>query len=396
MALSNTAKDVLTNWFAKKPAIALMGEFSAGKSTLLNLLLDGDHMPTKVTATNLPAVWVTYSDTPFTEGLTHDGVLEAIDVEALGEDVREQYLLLRFGVKAPILERTDFVDTPGISDPKLAKGATLFLAPYLDSVLWLSPANQAWRQSEKAVWTDFPKTLRDTSLIVMTRADKLRRKSDLTKVMKRVTQETKGLFNERVSLNTPLAASSKATPDAKEWESSGGKLFYAALEKILNTAEAAQANRKPEDVPAVTDVAETAAQPQVAEAKADPETQIEVESDAVHEVVADAPAKQQETVKVLPVTTEGTKSDFVATTFFRNLTDQVSSELDFSKIKSLFEHSAAQLEEQKDINPLHKVVLKQCLSVGDSETVNVERLLEQAVLEIADFDRDCWCVIAPN
>ena len=37
-----------------RPRIALMGEFSSGKSTLLNLLIGEALLPTKVTATELP------------------------------------------------------------------------------------------------------------------------------------------------------------------------------------------------------------------------------------------------------------------------------------------------------------------------------------------------------
>ena len=42
----------------RKPRVALMGEFSAGKSTLSNLLIGGSALPTQVTATQLPPVWI--------------------------------------------------------------------------------------------------------------------------------------------------------------------------------------------------------------------------------------------------------------------------------------------------------------------------------------------------
>ena len=46
----------------RKPRVALMGEFSAGKSTLSNLLLDGTPFPVRVTATRLPPVWTSYGE----------------------------------------------------------------------------------------------------------------------------------------------------------------------------------------------------------------------------------------------------------------------------------------------------------------------------------------------
>ena len=45
---------------SQMPRIALMGEFSAGKSTLTNLLLGSRPLPVKVTATRLPPVWISH------------------------------------------------------------------------------------------------------------------------------------------------------------------------------------------------------------------------------------------------------------------------------------------------------------------------------------------------
>ena len=56
-----------TNEFpVTRPVIALMGEFSAGKSTLANLLLGEGRSPVQVTATQLPPVWFSYgSEAPY-------------------------------------------------------------------------------------------------------------------------------------------------------------------------------------------------------------------------------------------------------------------------------------------------------------------------------------------
>lgn len=376
MSLNATAQSVLASWHASKPVIALMGEFSAGKSTLLNFLLDGDHLPTKVTATNLPSVWVTHSETQFTQGLRHDGTLETVDVAQLGEDVRDTYLLLRYGISADILKRVDIVDTPGISDPKLAKGATLFLGEFLDSVLWLSPANQAWRQTEKAVWTDFPAALHRTSLIVLTRADKMRRANDLNKVMKRVKQETNALFQEQVALNTPLAVETRHDPTSKEWETSGGKLFMAAVEQLLTKAEAGHA-------PRAVDVPEVVAEEREKPAKRAPRKRAKSKPKAV-------PAAEP-----IAASAGETTSDFSAVAFFQQQIDAAPKMNKFSQIKSLYEQITARLDGHSELNPVHRLILKQCLCVGENENANVERLIEQSRSEMADFDRDFWCIIAP-
>ena len=234
--ISVEAQDYLIDWYTTKPVYALMGEYSAGKSTLLNLLLDQYALPTKVTATNLPPVWLTFSDTNTCQGLRFDGVLEDVDLNETSDDIRDHYVVLRMGVTSDRLIGADIIDTPGISDPKLEKGALNFLGDYTDFVLWLSAANQAWRQTEKMAWTSFPETLRDNSVLLLTRADKLRNVKDLEKVCKRCTTETANLFREIVPLMTTKAAAiayEDRTADAdSEWVAAGG----AALEKSLTTS----------------------------------------------------------------------------------------------------------------------------------------------------------------
>nr|WP_300975939.1 dynamin family protein [Yoonia sp.] len=66
----------------RKPRIALMGEFSAGKSTLSNLLLGARPLPEKVTATRLAPVWMSYGDTPAYRVLV-DGSTEPVSLDQL-------------------------------------------------------------------------------------------------------------------------------------------------------------------------------------------------------------------------------------------------------------------------------------------------------------------------
>ncbi|HIE32691.1 MAG TPA: hypothetical protein EYP81_01400, partial [Thermodesulfobacteriaceae bacterium] len=66
----------------RKPRLALMGEFSAGKSTLSNLLLGADPLPVRVTATRLPPVWISYGERAATrEDL--NGKIHPLDVSDL-------------------------------------------------------------------------------------------------------------------------------------------------------------------------------------------------------------------------------------------------------------------------------------------------------------------------
>lgn len=249
MTLSAAAKTQLNQWYTEKPVFALMGEYSAGKSTLLNFLLGQKALPTKVTATNLPSIWLTYGDTREAMGLTHAGELVDVDMGSLGEAVREEYVLIRLSVPSEFLRNINIIDTPGISDPKLVKGSLEFLGDYCDFVVWCSAANQAWRQSEKAAWLAFSPRLRTTSLLALTRADKLRKATDLAKVIKRCEQETASLFREIAPLQTTKAAAvakdGRTDDENGPWVTSGGAGFMACLEAAMKRAGAACEERAP-------------------------------------------------------------------------------------------------------------------------------------------------------
>lgn len=260
--ISSEAQDYLIDWYTTKPVFGLMGEYSAGKSTLLNLLLDQNALPTKVTATNLPPVWLTYSEVSTCQGLRFDGVLEDVDLNETSEDIRDHYVLLRMGVTSDRLKDADIIDTPGISDPRLEKGALNFLGDYMDFVLWLSAANQAWRQTEKMAWTSFPEILRTNSVMLLTRADKLRNAKDVEKVHKRCRTETAGLFRKIVPLMTTKAAAvadeDRIVDVDSAWVMTGGAALETSIAESLENAIKARETAalvhvpKPKTIPVVS------------------------------------------------------------------------------------------------------------------------------------------------
>ncbi|MEM6939104.1 MAG: hypothetical protein AAF943_01515 [Pseudomonadota bacterium] len=232
--ISDAAYETLQGWCGPVPVASLMGEFSAGKSTLLNLLLDHEAAPTKVTATHLPPIWFTHSDTSSCFGVTWDGEVHSVDLTCPETDFRGDYLMLRMGIDAEILKQVELIDAPGISDPGLRKDALRFLSRYMDFAIWCTAANQAWRQTEKAAFEKLSKAIQAHSVLIITRMDKLRYEKDQAKVLKRVQNDAGDLFSRVIPLQTPKAASvpkEARTEDAAGlWVQSGGAGLFDALE----------------------------------------------------------------------------------------------------------------------------------------------------------------------
>ncbi|GAB4385778.1 dynamin family protein [Albidovulum sp.] len=214
----------------RKPRIAMMGEFSAGKSTLSNLLLDRKVLPEKVTATRLPPVWIAHGeDRPHRidlDGARHEVALDELDAVPLDDTL---YVRLEFD--AALLQRCDLIDFPGISDPNMSSEVWERMLGEVDAVLWCTHATQAWRQSEAAVWEMIPETIRARSLLLITRFDKLTTDRDRMRVRSRVTHEAGDLFAGIFPISLTQAMAGRDDPDL--WDKSGAAAFHEALERLL-------------------------------------------------------------------------------------------------------------------------------------------------------------------
>ena len=215
----------------RKPRIAIMGEFSSGKSTLCNVLMGARPLLEKVTATQLPPVWLSYGpDDAYTMGLDgHAYDLDLAELEQVSLDTTEH---VRIFMKSDILRYCDLIDMPGISDPSMSSEVWERMAHLADAVLWCTHATQAWRQSEAGVWSNFPQEMRQNSLLLVTRFDKIVGESDRAKVVKRVIQETEGLFAEVFPVS--LLQAMRADHDESKWIDSGADALTRALFDIVH------------------------------------------------------------------------------------------------------------------------------------------------------------------
>ena len=175
----------------RKPRILIAGEFSAGKTQLINGLLGAALLPSNVTSTSLPPMWIVREPaTPFR--LDMDGTPQPFEgIETTRVDDTAFCLLSH---PAPILEHMDLIDTPGNSDPNIPSAAWERMLGYADAVVWCSNAVQAWRQSEKSVWAAMPAHLTENATMLITHADRLTEAGADERVMRRVQRDAAPYF----------------------------------------------------------------------------------------------------------------------------------------------------------------------------------------------------------
>ena len=236
----------------RKPRLVLMGEFSAGKSTLTNLLLGGTSLPVQVTATRLPPVWIAWGDgDALREDL--DGTVSPIPGGDLESVPLDQTRVIRLFMHEDILQICDLIDMPGISDPNMASEVWERVIGEADHVIWCTHATQAWRQSEAAVWETVPEDLRRRSLLLLTRFDKIVSPSDRDRVLARVRRETRGQFAGIFPVS--LTEATRAGADHDLWEQSGAEPFVRRLIDLLTDPEPASDDAPAQEAPVVAPLA---------------------------------------------------------------------------------------------------------------------------------------------
>jgi hypothetical protein len=214
----------------KIPRVAIMGEFSAGKSTLCNLLMNGDTLPRKVTATQLAPVWMTKGQGGHAR-VQLDGTETPVSLDALASVPLDDTLYIRLGLPQDIFEFCDLIDFPGISDPNMDPDVWERLLEEADVVIWLTHATQAWRQTEAAVWDLVPEEVQKRSMLLLTRWDKIIEQNDRTRILRRLENETMDLFSAILPIS--LLDAMNAGDDVDAWTASGAEAFMTRLTDVI-------------------------------------------------------------------------------------------------------------------------------------------------------------------
>ena len=216
---------------AKTPRIILLGEFSAGKSTLVNALLEQERSPMRATASHVPPIWYSHG-TGASVRVTKDGSEFELDTDDISAVPMDDTQYLRVFVEAPILERCDLIDMPGSSDPNMSPDIWDAVLPQADGAIWCTPSTQAWRQSEAAIWEEVPEELYKHSLLLLTRIDKVRSPEDRARLHARISREVSGQF--RGVFPVALLQALQGREDEAMWRQSGMAAFNDAFGEIIS------------------------------------------------------------------------------------------------------------------------------------------------------------------
>ncbi len=192
--------------------VAILGEFNAGKSTLINALLATDVAPTGVRPTTASLHWVAWAPDPFARVLVRGGpdrVVSHDDLKGTLEALRRAgEVVERVLIYAPVerLKRIEILDTPGFNAPDTNHAIEARRGIEEAHVaLWLLDATAPLKESERQVISEVAGAGVPMQVLVNKR-DRLS-DDELRRVMEYVATalETTGI----VSLHPPVAMSAQ-------------------------------------------------------------------------------------------------------------------------------------------------------------------------------------------
>ena len=215
--------------------MAVIGEFNSGKSTLSNLLVRVESLPTSVVSnTGIPTL-LYHAPRPEICAVYHNQRRERL--RASSQASSQNIFRLEVGLPSERLRAIQILDLPGLADARFDGSITDLASHSVDLALWCTLSTQAWKESERVAWEQIPARLRDRGLLVATHSDLLRNGSDLEKLLRRLREEAGSSFWDILPMSTVEALAVMGEdhegPAGAIWKASGADALEIALDELL-------------------------------------------------------------------------------------------------------------------------------------------------------------------
>ncbi|MBZ7958169.1 dynamin family protein [Campylobacter molothri] len=185
--------------------IAIIGQFSSGKSSLLNLILKKECLPTGVVPVTFKPTFLHYAKEYFLRVEFEDGSDLITDVEnlALYTDQRNEIKKaknLHIFAPIPLLKKITLIDTPGLNANKNDTLTTLSELKNIHAAIWLSLIDNAGKKSEEEVIRENLEILGDYSICVLNQKDKLNQQ-ELDNILNYVKKNFSQYFKDIIAIS---------------------------------------------------------------------------------------------------------------------------------------------------------------------------------------------------
>ncbi|WP_103640547.1 dynamin family protein [Campylobacter concisus] len=223
--------NLLIDTLNEPPLIAVIGQFSSGKSTFLNALLGQDILPSGLTPVTAKAVRLKFAKMPllsvkFING--SESLLASSDLAELNK-LGEQVSGMTLYAPSEILKEINFIDTPGLNSLRDADTKeTKNTLKKVSGAIWLSLANNAAKASELESIKEILKVNDLKAICLINQKDKLS-EDELESLLKHTGQTYGELFEDIIAISSKQALLGITNNDKSLLETSN---FNEALKAI--------------------------------------------------------------------------------------------------------------------------------------------------------------------
>jgi hypothetical protein len=255
--------------------MSVLGLPNSGKSQLINLLAGSVLLPP---GTKLPAVQLTFGDSPQADCTLSDGSIETIASGDLGEAARLGPVFVDARYPLPALRKLSFLEVAAGPSFEEQKRAMMWAAKRTDMAVWCTEAE--FGSQEEDLLSLMPERVQDNAFLVMTKADLLQANGRLPQVLATLQSASREFFDKVYPLDAPSALAARkpdGTVDKDAMRDSGAIALISAIKRVVDRGQQAMLDqaelflRQVEAKPAKPAPSRAKAQPAEADAKTAPE-----------------------------------------------------------------------------------------------------------------------------
>lgn len=207
--------------------IGIIGEFNAGKSSLINALLNENILPTDIFPTTATVNCIAYDIDKNIKVFSHDEnikIIEEDNLDLYNAENGDFDNISHIFIKHPnAVKDIVFIDTPGFNDPNENRDKLIrYILPSLDCILFISDVNQPLKASEiPFLKSNYTQSLFKRTFFIFNHCDSLNSLDELYKTEKYIISTLEKIFVEQ----TMKDKNNEKTDFFRE------KIFYTCLDK---------------------------------------------------------------------------------------------------------------------------------------------------------------------
>lgn len=221
-----------------KLKIAVIGQFSSGKSTFLNALFGEEFLPSGIIPLTSKVCEIGYGKHLCLEILYKDGsnAFESLEVlEQISPQENEKIASYKVFAPIEILKEMSFFDTPGFnSQNQNDTDTTNALLEEVDGVIWLSLIDNVGKLSEKEILNTHIKKYSTKALCVLNQKDRLKNESEVQTSLEYAKSAFSGIFSEIVAISAKDALESKRAQNLKSLQLQAQKFADSNMQSVLD------------------------------------------------------------------------------------------------------------------------------------------------------------------